>query len=132
MINVTSKSDVFGAVASGLCMVHCFATPFLFIAQTASVGSSEVTPAWWSSIDYLLLGISFIAVFRSVQTTSKTWIKYALWFSWSILAIVIFNEKLGFMHLNEGIIYIPALSLIVLHIYNRRYCQCKIDECCTT
>jgi len=30
----------------------------------------------------------------------------------------------------ENIKFIPAMALVVLHIYNMKYCQCSENECC--
>ena len=67
------KSDIVGALASGLCVVHCIATPFLFVAQSCSVSGccSEASPTWWSSIDYLFIGITLLAVYYSGKSTGK-------------------------------------------------------------
>lgn len=127
---VLQKSDTIGAFASILCMIHCFATPFLFIAQAHAVSSTA--PTWWKWMDYLFLVISFFAVYRSAKTTSSNWMKYALWISWTALFAVIINEKMAFIHLPEFITYIVAATLVVLHLYNRKYCQCNNDKCCTT
>jgi hypothetical protein len=126
----TSKADLLGTLASSLCMVHCLATPFLFIAQTASASSHEVTPVWWSSIDYILLAVSFFAVLRSSQTSSILWVKYALWISWITLALIILNEKLELFSLSEIAIYIPAGLLVLAHLYNRRNHKCVDDKYC--
>lgn len=133
MINALSNTyrkntDLLGAMASGLCLIHCIATPLLFIAQTCSATCCEASPIWWQWIDYLFLVISFVAVYRSNQTTSKAWVGKALWFSWSLLAFLILNEKMGWIPLPEFAIYLPALSLISLHLYNQKYCKC--DENC--
>ena len=42
----------------------------------------------------------------------------------------IINEKLAWTLLPETFIYITAISLAVLHIYNLKYCQCDTDGCC--
>ncbi len=126
------KSDTLGAFASGLCLIHCIATPFIFIAQTCSASCCSGAPTWWSMMDYLFLGISFFAIYWSVQNTSKNWIKYALWTSWSVLLFVILNEKIELIHLAEQAIYTPALALVGFHLYNRKYCQCAEDGCCAT
>ncbi len=126
-----SKPDNIGVLASTLCVVHCIATPFIFIAQTCSVTCCEASPSWWQFIDYIFLVISFFAVYRSTQTTSKKLIKPALWISWVALFVVIINEKLGLFHLPETYKYVAALTLVVLHLYNQKYCQCKNDKCCT-
>ncbi|MDO6759511.1 MerC domain-containing protein [Tamlana sp. 2_MG-2023] len=131
MIVLKQKSDSIGAIASALCLIHCVATPVIFIAQSCAVACShENTPTWWGLIDYFFLIISFFAVYRSTQTTSKNWMKTALWLSLLALFMVILNEKMAWFHLVEQIIYLPAIALITLHLYNRKYCQCQSDKCC--
>ncbi len=119
------KSDLIGAFASGLCLLHCVATPLLFIAQTCSATCCDSSPTWWQWIDYLFLIISFVAIYRSNQTTSKAWIGKALWISWLLLFFFIINERLELLPLPEFAIYIPALALISLHFYNQKYCKCN-------
>ncbi len=122
------KADLIGAFASGLCLVHCIATPLLFIAQSCSAVCCSTSPEWWKWVDYLFLIISFAAVYRSSQTTSKRWIGRALWTSWALMFIVILNERLTVIALPNFALYIPALALISLHFYNQKYCRCN-DEC---
>ena len=128
--NIVTKSDSFGAAASGLCLVHCMATPFIFVAQAHAATCTEAAPIWWHIIDFLFLGVSFLAVYWSAQNTSKTWVKYSLFISWVILFFVIINEKVGLLHLTGAAIYFPALGLVFLHIYNKKYCQCDDEQCC--
>jgi len=125
------KSDNIGILASTLCMVHCFATPFLFIAQTCSLTCCEIAPVWWQKIDYAFLAISFFAVYHSTQTTSNNLIKPALWISWLALSTIVLNETLKLIDLLEVFKYVVAFVLIGLHLYNKKYCQCKNDKCCT-
>ncbi len=129
MILIKQKPDTFGAFASLLCLIHCIATPFLFIAQTCSATCCHDAPLWWQFIDYLFLIISFFAIYQTTKKTSSSWIKPALWLSWFVLLIIILNEKLEWMSLNYWLVYIPAFALIVLHLYNRKYCQCDTDDC---
>ncbi|WP_349628825.1 hypothetical protein [Cellulophaga sp. 20_2_10] len=70
-------------------------------------------------------------MYRSTKTTTSTWIKPALWLSWILLFVIIVNEKIAWFNFPESLIYAPALLLIALHLYNRRYCQCKTTNCCT-
>ena len=56
--------------------------------------------------------------------------KTALWFNWTVLFLLIINEKLAWTSLPETFIYVTAISLAVLHIYNLKYCQCDTDGCC--
>ena len=127
---LNTKSDLLGASASALCFVHCLATPFLFMAHAAIGAEHEAShPAWWGALALLFLSIAFLAVFWSAQKTAKTWMKYALWICWGLLALVVLNEKLKWFPLFEAAIYFPTLSLIFLHFYNRQYCQCKDETC---
>ena len=130
MIFIKQKSDILGAAASTLCLIHCVATPFIFIAQTCAVTCCNDTPVWWKFIDYFFLIISFFAIYRSTQTTASNWIKPLLWSSWFLLLIVIVNEKLAWFTLHDTFIYVPAVLLITLHLYNRKYCQCNTNKCC--
>ncbi|KAB1159437.1 MerC domain-containing protein [Tenacibaculum aiptasiae] len=123
-----AKPDTFGAFASGLCMIHCIATPFLFIVQTCATGGCENAPTWWKSIDYVFLAISFLAIYRSAETTTNKYIKPAFWVTWALLLVVILNEKLNWISIPEYAVHIPATILIVLHVYNLKYCQCKSDK----
>lgn len=130
----TRKLDLLGASASSLCLLHCLATPFLFIAE-ASVANHHHdhhgnAPLWWSVIDIIFIVISFFAIYFSAKTTSKNWVKYALFASWVFLTFIILNEKFEGFHLAEEWVYLPALSLVGLHLYNRKYCQCKNEQCC--
>ena len=131
MILLKQKPDNIGIIASTLCLIHCVATPIIFIAQSYSMASCHGAPTWLGFIDYFFLVISFFAVYRSVQTTSKNWIKTALWLSFFALFIVIINEKTAWFHLDEKLIYVPAIALIALHVYNLKYCQCNSNKCCT-
>ncbi|MFK7784933.1 MAG: MerC domain-containing protein [Crocinitomicaceae bacterium] len=132
MISLSKKSDALGAMASSLCLVHCLVTPIIFIVQTctATCCSSSAIPDWWILLDYLFLGVSFLAIVWSSKTTSKEWMKYILWVSWFLLLFVILNERLELIAINQYLGYVPALTLVFLHVYNRKYCQCKADDCC--
>ena len=123
-----SKSDIIGSGASLLCLIHCILTPFLFVAQAELSGHGEAHPIWWGLLDVVFLVISYFAVWWSGKNTSKSWIHYALWASWIVLAVIVMNEKLEVVHLPEAVIYLPAISLIVLHLYNRKYCNHCVEE----
>jgi len=131
MILIKQKPDSVGAIASTLCLIHCVSTPFIFIVQSCSMVCCDKAPIWWSFIDYFFLVISFFAVYRSTQTTASYWIKPFLWLSWSVLFIIIMNEKIAWFPLSEQAIYFPALTLILLHLYNKKYCQCNTTKCYT-
>lgn len=125
------SQDLIGALASALCLVHCLTTPLLFAAHTAHLHEHHDSPAWWGFLDILLIVISGIAVYWSAKHSSKTWVKYALWLSWLLLFGIILNEKIQLIPIAEALIYIPSLALIVLHLYNRNYCKCQNESCCS-
>ncbi len=131
LLNLTSRSDIIGATASILCFVHCVATPFIFVAHAGLALGEESHPWWWGTLDIVFLVISFFAVYWSSRTTSKTWVKFAFWFFWLFLSLFLMNERLGFMHLSEELIYLPTVGLILLHFYNRRHCRHADDSCYT-
>ena len=125
------KVDYLGAVASFLCMIHCLATPIVFVAKACSLTCCAETPVWWKMIDYVFLIVSFLAIFFATKETSKTWMKAALWSTWSMLLVTIVNESLVWVSVPEHIVYLPAILLLVLHLYNQRYCKCEGTNCCT-
>ena len=131
IVKTRPKSDVIGAMASGLCVLHCLATPFLFIAQTCSVSDCcNSGPVWWSAIDYLFVGITFFAVYHSSKSTSQDWVKYDLYTTWVMLTFLVLNEKLGFLPIAEYWKYLTAFGLISVHMYNLKFCQCVEEPCC--
>lgn len=128
----SDKSDTLGAFASGLCLVHCLATPLIFVVQTCSASCCEAGPFWWSMIDYFFLVISILAVYHSAKNTSLKWMPLALYLTWIVLTLFIVNEKFQFFYLNHLLLYLPAMCLIGLHLYNRKYCRCDTDQCCVS
>ncbi|MEM9919501.1 MAG: MerC domain-containing protein [Bacteroidota bacterium] len=129
---INDRSDMFGAFASGLCLIHCLVTPLIFVAQACTTSCCATGPTWWGMIDYLFLGISIIAIYYSAKSTSIKWMPIALYASWLLLAICILNERFGLFHVNQFVNYVPAIGLVGLHLYNRKYCQCDDDKCLNT
>ena len=132
MRSMTLNTDKVGIIAGTLCMIHCIATPFLFLAKTCSASCCASSPGWWSALDYIFLLISFFAIYQSSKNSSKISIAYAMWTSWLFLLAVLLNEQLHLLSLSEYAIYFPAIMLVVLHIYNLKFCRCKTDTCCAT
>ena len=125
------KSDLIGALSSGLCMIHCIATPFFFIASVCGSSSCSIsTPLWWRFLDYIFLFVSSIAIYQSTKTTNSNLIRYYLWLSWLALAFTIINGQVELLLLSEYIKFVPAFILIGLHGYNYKFCRCAEDECC--
>ena len=129
---IINNSDYIGATSSGLCMLHCFATPFIFLSQSAAINISLDITFLWYSLNYMFLLISFIAIYYSVKNSSNFLVKVLLYLFWLLLSALIINEALSIFPVPELYTYISAFSLSSLHIYNLKYCRCDDDECCST
>lgn len=130
IVDTTAKSDLFGELASSLCMLHCLATPLLFVVQASTTSCSEIGPFWWRTLDYLFLIVSILAIHQSVRMTTAPWMPKAMYATWGVLAILIINEGLHLLPIPHLLIYLPAFSLVVLHLYNHKYCRCTTEQCC--
>lgn len=126
-----SKSDIIGALASGLCAIHCLATPFIFVAQSCSASCCSGSPTWWRAIDYFFIFITLVAVYQSSKTSSNPWMKYAMCTTWAVLTFIIVNESLTAVNIPSWSKYIAAGFMITLHLYNLKYCQCAKEGCCS-
>ena len=122
--------DSIGIIASTLCLIHCIATPFLFIAKACSTACCADTPLWWQTIDYLFLIISFLAIYFISKNLTIQWLKISLWISWFVLLMTILNHSYNFVYLPQNFIYIPSSIIIILHFYNLKYCNCTKKGCC--
>ena len=123
------NSDILGASASFLCFIHCIITPFLFMAQTGFVVFDNGAPIWWGWIEYIMLIVSFFAVYRSAKRSTIKIIKVILWVNWAFLFFLITNERIHLFELPEWLIYLPAIGLILSHLYNHKYGGCKTESC---
>lgn len=129
-IKLIKQADIWGSVTSALCLVHCLTTPLFFTLYANSVAVETNYSLWWSSLDLVFLAISFLAIIKSISHTLKFWVHYALLGNWGILAMIILNERFSVIDLGEEMIFLPTIALILLHLYNSKYCQCKNENCC--
>ena len=130
MNSIILKPDAIGSLASALCLIHCVATPFIFITQACTISCCAEAPIWWQAIDYIFIIISFFAILRSTQTSSNKTIKILLWSTWFIFFVSILNKTIQLLSLNINFIYVIGTILALLHVYNLNYCQCKDENCC--
>ena len=129
MLSTTYRADSFGAAASFLCMIHCLATPFLFVAQTCAKSCCGDAPGWWRAIDFLFLVISFMAISQAMRTSSVKWVWRGLWLAWLALGWSVLMEALVPTLFFPGVKYTAASALIGLHFYNMKYCKCGTPNC---
>jgi|TARA_B100001093_G_scaffold313017_1_gene298704 hypothetical protein len=123
-------SDKVGAASNILCMLHCFATPFIFLSQTQTAHIGHDVPFAWQIINYFFITISGIAVYSSVKNSTNNIVKVFMVLFWLILSFLIISEGLELLHLPELLTYLSASFLSLLHIYNLKYCTCNEEECC--
>ena len=130
-MNLSIKySDKVGVASNILCMLHCFATPFIFFSQTQTVHIGHDIPFAWQIINYFFIAVSGIAVYYSTKNSTNNIVKLLMVVSWSILSFLIISEGLELFHLPEIFTYLSASFLSLLHIYNLKYCTCNDEECC--
>ncbi len=129
ILKTNFSADNVGMASSSICLVHCIATPFVFIAQACTVSCCAESPMWWKAIDFLFLIVSFVAVYFAAKNSSKRWVKIAFYLLFISLGFFIINEHAGNMQLSRLLLYIPAFLLFSLHLYNKKYCKCA-DDCC--
>ena len=124
------KPDNIGAIASSMCVIHCLATPVLFVFQSYTALEQNSAPLWWTNLDFLFITISVLAVYRSSLNSTNKIIKQMLWASWFVLFVLILNEKTEWLLLPELVTYFAAIVLASLHLYNLNYCKCETENCC--
>ena len=125
------RSDLFGAVISSLCAVHCTITPLFFVVKPVletsgarNIGSLE----FWKYLDFVFLVLSVLAVWYSSRHTNYQRIKWILWISWIFFATGLLLEQIDFF-LGLWLMYIGSIALIITHIRNYRYCQkCELGH----
>ena len=127
---IIKYSDYVGASASGLCLIHCIATPILLLSQASLISIVNERLFLWQSLNFLFLAISFIAIYYSVQNSSNLYVKILFFLNWLILSTLILIELFEILSIAEFYTYIAAISLSILHIYNLNYCRCEDDSCC--
>jgi len=124
--NLIIKSDTLGILTCALCIVHCFSTPFFIILSYNYLQTEHLTSViWFKNLDYFFLVISFILVFFSSKTTSKSLMKFLFWLSWSLFFISIVNEKIELLMIPELMTYMTSILLAGIHLLNFKYCKPK-------
>lgn len=127
IIRNSNYSNLLGATASGLCAIHCAATPLLFAAKpvlehaATEHGHAQGSPLW-AAFDYVFLLLSFVAVWYSVRHTNHRTLKRVLWASWGVFATGILFEA---FHLPYGhwLMYSGSIALVIAHVKNYQHCR---------
>ena len=104
-------SDSIGVFASGLCMLHCLATPIFFIVSACSSACCNNAPVWWQWMDYMFLAISFFAIQNSSKSSTKDWVIQGLWINWAALIFFILNAKFGWFLITPNLKFFLLLVL---------------------
>tara|TARA_B100000459_G_C8518827_1_gene175218 strand:- start:130 stop:528 length:399 start_codon:yes stop_codon:yes gene_type:complete len=119
IFKINYRADLIGALASSLCVIHCMATPFIFFIKSSADLCCSETPTWWQSIDYIFLTVAFFAVLHIANNKrSSKLIKSLLIICWIGLLAVTINTTFFLFHISNELAYLPAFSLVALHLYN--------------
>lgn len=113
-------ADYVGILSSLLCLAHCLLVPFAVIGGGFMVQWNDrhdehlpVNDLW---TDYgwhiLFILLAFWAIYRSVTTTPKTYIKLLLLLGWVLLVVGTWDWHF--------LMHIGSLMLIVGHLFNLR------------
>ena len=128
---IISNSDYVGASSSGLCMLHCLFTPFLYVLHSTLIFSTELI-FFWFFLNYFFLFMSFMSIYQSSKKSLNLNVIKLLYVFWFLLTGLIVNESFEIFKIPELFTYLSAFSLICLHMYNLKFCKCKDDECCAS
>ncbi len=114
--------DYLGILGSGICLVHCLATPLIMLVQAyykteVSISSHEGIRYW----DYIFLITCFVAVFFTTKESTSQKISSSFWLFFFFFAIAILFED-DFKYINL-LGYFASVGLIITHIINIRNCR---------
>jgi hypothetical protein len=127
VIQNSNYSNLIGAAASGLCAVHCAATPLLFVAKPLLEGAAgehahaHGSPLW-AAFDYVFLVLSFVAVWYSTRHTDHRTLTRVLWVSWAVFALGLLSEPFNLPY-GSWLMYGGSITLVVAHLKNFQHCQ---------
>ena len=94
LITIGGDGTILDVITESIaCMLHCLATPLLFITQAQASTLSHEVPFFWQSMNYLFIIVSLAAITRSVQNSTNTYVKILLISAWSLLSFFIINES---------------------------------------
>lgn len=113
-------SDWLGASASGLCLIHCALSPFIFTAKPVfygMIGRPIHTHGFWAELDYVFLIISLLAVWYSARHAHNIFLRWVLWAAWVAFAIGLLFEPYA-LAIGHGLMYFGSVILVVAHIVN--------------
>ena len=87
-MKITIKNpDYLGVISGGLCILHCIATPLLFISNAELAGHG--TPIEWQLLNFAFVALSFLAIRSSAKNSSNSTVKVLFYVFWFILFVTI-------------------------------------------
>lgn len=119
--------DYLGIFGSGLCLLHCLATPVLIFTRPyfQEKVSNGVENHYW---DYLFLLVCFVAVFSTTLHLESKKIATSFWLFFVPFAIsILFEEDFKYL---DFVGYGSSIGLIVTHLINIKHCKkCQTKNC---
>ncbi len=107
--------DWSGVFFSGLCLIHCIATPLLLASASLWIASEWVHVVFFA----ILIPITVVASRRAYQSLQKRWVVYFLSAGVVVLGIGIFLGQVWGESVEVVLTLIGSVLLIAGHLGNR-------------
>ena len=112
------NADLIGFYSSMICMVHCIVLPVII---TMSLFSINGFGEHWHTLDYIFIGLSFLAVLYATKRSPTQNMKIGLWFSFTIFSVALMSHEIAPWMLFISLA--ASVALMILHIVNYRVCS---------
>ncbi|MGB3547043.1 MAG: MerC domain-containing protein [Saprospiraceae bacterium] len=124
--SIIGKPDLLGLAASGLCALHCTITPLFFAAQpllhhTTDHAHHHTGLSFWSSLDYVFLLLSLVAVWLASRASRRPSTRAWLWVGFSCFSLGLILESYSPWAL--ALLYLGSGILVVTHLVNFHQCR---------
>lgn len=114
--------DYLGIVSSGVCLVHCLATPILMLIQAYyKTGLNVSDQEELRYLDYVFVSVCFLAVYFTTKEEVSRKINTVFWLFFLFFALSILFED-DFQYLNF-VGYFSSFGLIITHLINIKKCK---------
>ena len=107
-------ADSISILTSGICLIHCLATPLLLVVGYGPFIEQEGSK-------YIFVIISFLSIFYALKDSSSLKIGVLLWTSfWIFLFSIFFHEEYTWLNYSS---YLGSVGIIIGHILNIKKCK---------
>ena len=115
--SLSQKADYIGITGSVLCIIHCLVTPVLLLTSSVLQNSSALRVGYLS-LDYVFIGVNFMAVYLATRHFAPTAIKRSLWGFLGLFSVALLLEDTAPVF--QYITYLASAGLVISHLLNIR------------